>query len=204
MTIHIHKGDLPTSLALGSLIAVDCEMMGLDFNRDRLCLVQLSSGDGNAHLVQIAKNQDSAPHLQAILENADITKIFHYARLDLAYLWVQLNIGTANIYDTKIASRLARTYTDKHGLKYLTKEILGVELQKEEQSSDWGADILTDKQKEYAASDVFYLHKIKAALDIMLERESRDLMAQACFDFLPVRAQLDVVGWNDIDIFAHH
>lgn len=203
MTIHIHKNDIPATLKFGPIVAVDCEMMGLDFNRDRLCLVQLSNGDGDAHLVQIGRDQDSTPNLQAVMEDPDITKIFHYGRLDMCYLWAHLEIGVINVYDTKIASRLCRTYTDKHGIRYLTKEILGVDLQKEEQSSDWGAEDLTDKQKEYAASDVLYLHKIKAALDVMLEREGRDALAQACFEFLPIRAQLDIAGWNDFDIFAH-
>jgi ribonuclease D len=204
MTIHVHKGDLPAAVKLGNVIAVDCEMMGLDFHRDRLCLVQLSDGQGDAHLVQIAKGQQTAPRLQTVMEDRGTVKIFHYARLDLAYFHVALGIAVQNIYCTKTASRLVRTFTDKHGLKYLVKEILGQELIKDEQSSDWGADTLTDKQKEYAASDVLYLHKIKAALDTMLKREGRMDLARACFDFLPNRALLDISGWNDIDIFAHH
>jgi ribonuclease D len=204
MTITVHKGDLPADLKLGNLIAVDCEMMGLDFNRDRLCLVQLSSGDGNTHLVQIAKGQKTAPRLQALMEDKSVTKIFHYARLDMAYFIVALGVKVQGVYCTKLASRLVRTFTDKHGLKYLVKEFLGQELIKDEQSSDWGADELTDKQKDYAASDVLYLHKIKDVLDGMLAREGRKALAQSCFDFLPTRAALDVAGWNDIDLFAHH
>lgn len=203
MTITVHQNDLPTTFKPAAVVAVDCEMMGLDFNRDRLCLVQISNGDGDAHLVQIGRDQAAAPHLQKILEDPEITKIFHFARLDLAVLWVHLSIATQNVFDTKIASRLSRTYSDKHGYKDVAKEILGQDIKKDEQSSDWGAVTLTDAQKQYAASDVLHLHQIKVQLDLMLAREGRTELAAACFDFLPTRAMLDVAGWNDVDIFAH-
>jgi ribonuclease D len=203
MTIHLHQGDLPASFKPATVVAMDCEMMGLDFRRDRLCLVQISNGDGDAHLVQIGVDQTEAPRLQKVLEDPNVIKIFHYARLDLAYLWVHLNIATQNIFDTKIASRLCRTYTDKHGYKDVAKEILGQDVKKDEQSSDWGAAALSDAQKQYAASDVLHLHKIKDALDTMLAREGRVELAAACFAFLPTRAMLDVAGWEDTDIFAH-
>jgi ribonuclease D len=203
MTIHIHKGDLPKDVTFTGAVAVDAEMMGLNFFRDRLCVVQLSAGDGDAHLVQIGKDQESAPNLQRVLEDPNLVKIFHFARYDLAAFQVWLGIHCAPVYCTKTASRLIRTFTDKHGYRILVKEILGVEIQKDEQSSDWGADQLTVKQQEYAASDVYYLHRIKDKLDDMLAREGRQDLAQACFDFLPVRALLDISGWNDFDIFAH-
>ncbi len=203
MTIYLHSQDLPAGLRFGPALAVDTETMGLNLAHDRLCLVQLSDGNGDAHLVQIAKGQSAAPNLGAVLEDPNITKIFHFARFDLAALKIWLHIHTRNIYCTKIASRLVRTFTDKHGLKYLAKDLIDLEMSKQEQSSDWGAPNLTDKQKEYAASDVLHLHKIKAILDEMLAREGRMELAQACFDFLPTRADLDIAGWNDIDIFAH-
>lgn len=203
MTIHIHKGDLPNDVTFTGAVAVDAEMMGLNFFRDRLCVVQLSAGDGSAHLVQIGKDQDSAPNLKRVLEDEKVTKIFHFGRYDLAALQIWLDIQCAPVYCTKTASRLVRTFTDKHGYRFLVKELLGIEIQKDEQCSDWGAETLTPKQQEYAASDVLYLHRIKDKLDEMLVREGRQDLAQACFDFLPIRALLDISGWNDFDIFAH-
>lgn len=203
MAIYVHAGDLPADVKLSGAVAVDTETMGLNLHHNRLCLVQLSDGNGDAHLVQIAKGQKTAPRLQTVMQDKNTTKIFHFARFDVAMLKIWLGIDTRPIYCTKIASRLVRTFTDKHGLKYLTKDLIDVELSKAEQSSDWGAVALTDKQKEYAASDVLHLHKIKAILDEMLIREGRMDLAQACFDFLPTRAGLDIAGWNDIDIFAH-
>lgn len=203
MTITVHQGDLPSGLDLGASVAVDTETMGLNLKHNRLCLVQISGGDGNAHLVQIGKDQHQAPNLKKLMEDKKVLKIFHYARFDIAMLKIWLAIDTSPIYCTKTASRLVRTFTDKHSLKYLAKDLLDVDLSKQEQSSDWGADILSDRQKEYAASDVLHLHKIRAVLDEMLIREGRMGLAQACFDFLPTRAALDIAGWNDFDIFAH-
>ncbi len=203
MTITLHKGDLPDGLDLGSLVAVDSETMGLHPHRDKLCLVQLSSGDGNAHLVQLDRNNYDAPNLKAMLSNTNITKLFHFARFDVAVLSHYLGVTTTPIYCTKIASKLVRTYTDRHGLKDLCRELLGLDMSKQQQSSDWGADVLTDAQQTYAASDVLYLHQLKSRLDKMLAREGRHELAARCFEFLPVRAELDLAGWPDQDIFAH-
>ena len=199
----LYRGDLPDDLDLGATVAVDCEAMGLNPARDRLCLVQLSSGDGNAHMVQIARGQVQAPNLAALLENAEILKIFHFARFDLAALRHHLGIVAAPAYCTKIASRLVRTFTEKHGLKDLCKELLGVDISKQQQSSDWGAAELTNEQLNYAASDVLHLHLLREELDRRLAREGRSALAAALFAFLPHRAELDLLGWADPDIFAH-
>ncbi|MBI1365658.1 MAG: ribonuclease D [Alphaproteobacteria bacterium] len=199
----LHKGDLPKGLNLGPVIAVDSETMGLNPHRDRLCVVQLSAGDGNAHLVQLDRKTYEAPRLKALLGDPKVLKIFHFARFDLAAFIQWLGVAATPVYCTKIASKLARTYTDRHGLKDLSKELLGVELSKQQQSSDWGAESLSDAQIDYAAADVLYLHALKEKLDAMLEREGRMALAQACFDFLPARAALDLAGWEEIDIFAH-
>jgi len=201
--IHLHKGDLPAGLSLGKAIAIDSETMGLDLARDRLCLLQLSAGDGVCHLVQFAKGDYDAPNLKALLSDPAITKIFHFARFDLAAIRRYLGVDCSPVYCTKIASKLIRTYTDRHGLKDLCRELLGAEISKQQQSSDWGAAELSKDQLAYAASDVLYLHDLRAKLDAMLVREGRDGLAKACFDFLPTRAALDIAGWNDIDIFAH-
>ena len=203
MTNHLYKDDLPEGLDLGKVVAVDSETMGLDTKRDRLCVVQLSSGDGNAHLVQLDRDNYNAPRLKALLANPDVLKIFHFARFDIAAFHHWLRVETAPIYCTKIASKLVRTYTDKHGLKDLTRELLGVDMSKQQQSSDWGADELTPGQIDYAASDVLYLHQLREKLEAMLARENRTVLAQACFDFLPTRAALDLEGWAETDIFAH-
>lgn len=203
MTNHLHHGDLPDGLDLGPLVAVDSETMGLNPIRDRLCVVQLSSGDGDAHLVKFDNTEFAAPNLCALLENPDITKIFHFARFDIATFMLHLKVETAPLYCTKIASKLCRTYTDRHGLKDLTRELLRLDISKKEQSSDWGAAKLSKSQIDYAASDVLHLHKLKQKLDLMLEREGRMDIAEACFNFLPVRATLDLVGWSETDIFAH-
>ena len=203
MAITLHHHDLPDGISFGSSVAVDTETMGLNPVRDRLCLVQLSAGDGNAHLVQIAAGQTAAPNLKKLMEDQACLKIFHYGRFDIAALKAYLDADCTPIYCTKTASRLARTFTDKHSLRELCREFLGVELSKQQQSSDWGAAKLTDEQLAYAASDVLYLHKIKDRLDIMLEREGRTALAQQIFDFLPVRSNLDLQGWADVDIFAH-
>ncbi|RJF94365.1 ribonuclease D [Oleomonas cavernae] len=203
MTVTLHKGDLPADLDLGPVVAIDTETMGLNPQRDRLCLVQLSSGDGNAHLVQIGLGQTSAPNLAAMLIDPKVEKLFHFARFDIAALYQGLGALTAPVYCTKIASRLVRTFTDRHGLKDLCRDLLGVEISKQQQSSDWGAADLTEAQMAYAASDVLYLHGLKAKFDVLLAREGRTGLARACFDFLPARAQLDLAGWPEIDIFAH-
>lgn len=203
MAVTLHEGDLPAGLGFGAAVAIDTETLGLNPHRDRLCLVQLSAGDGSAHLVRIAQGQDGAPRLAALLANPGVTKIFHFARFDLAVLSHRLGVMPAPIYCTKIASKLARTYTDRHGLKDLCRELLGVELSKEQQSSDWGAVKLSPDQQAYAASDVLHLHKLKAVLDSMLEREGRTDLAAACFGFLPSRVRLDLGGWPEDDIFAH-
>lgn len=203
MTNHLHKGDLPDTLDLGRVVAIDSETMGLNPHRDRLCVVQLSAGDGDAHLVQLDPETYNAPRLKALLGDPNVLKIFHFARFDVAAFINWLEVATTPIYCTKIASRLIRTYTDRHGLKDLARELLGVELSKQQQSSDWGADTLSKSQIDYAASDVLYLHALKEKLDAMLAREGRAGLAQACFDFLPVRAALDLEGWPEIDIFAH-
>jgi ribonuclease D len=199
----LHRGDLPAGLSLGPAVAVDTETLGLKPHRDRLCLVQLSAGDGTTHLVQFDGADWSAPRLKALLADRSVTKIFHYARFDLAVLERYLGVVAAPIYCTKIASKLVRTYTDRHGLKDLCSELLGVELSKQQQSSDWAADTLTPEQLGYAASDVLHLHRLKAALDPMLARHGRTALANACFEFLPTRATLDLAGFEDMDIFSH-
>ncbi|WHZ35354.1 MULTISPECIES: ribonuclease D [unclassified Sagittula] len=203
MANHLHHGDLPDDLDLGPVVAIDCETMGLHPHRDRLCVVQLSAGDGNAHLVQVARGQTEAPNLARLLADPDVLKLFHFGRFDIAAMYNAFGALAAPVYCTKIASRLVRTYTDRHGLKSLTQELLGVDISKQQQSSDWGAETLTDAQKDYAASDVLHLHRLRTVLDAMLEREGRTEIAQACFDFLPTRAKLDLAGWPDTDIFAH-
>ncbi|MHA3915876.1 ribonuclease D [Halovulum sp. GXIMD14793] len=203
MTNHLHKNDLPDGLDLGPVVAIDSETMGLNPHRDRLCVVQLSAGDGDAHLVQIAQDQTSAPNLERLLGNPDQLKLFHFGRFDIAVMLHRFDVLTTPVYCTKIASRLVRTYTDRHGLKYLLQEMLSIDISKQQQSSDWGAADLTTAQLDYAASDVLYLHRLKEALDVMLAREGRTEMAKACFDFLPTRAALDLSGWPDTDIFAH-
>ncbi len=203
MTIHLHRNDLPDGLDLGRVVAIDCETMGLYPHRDRLCLVQLSAGDGDAHLVQIGRNGAEAPNLSALLGHPDVLKLFHFGRFDIAVLMHRFDVLASPVWCTKIASKLTRTYTDRHGLKYLVSELLGIDISKQQQSSDWGADELSAAQMEYAASDVLYLHRLKDALEPMLEREGRAALAQACFDFLPARAALDLAGWPETDIFAH-
>ena len=203
MTNHLYRNDLPDDLDLGPVVAIDCETMGLNPLRDRLCVVQLSGGDGHAHLVQVAQGQTEAPNLCRLLQDPDVLKLFHFGRFDIAAMYNAFGALTAPVYCTKIASRLIRTYTDRHGLKFLLQELLSVDISKQQQSSDWGADTLTKAQLDYAASDVLYLHKLKAELDRMLDREGRTELAQACFDFLPARAKLDLVGWPEIDIFSH-
>jgi ribonuclease D len=203
MAVRIHQGDLPDGLDFGSSVAVDTETMGLHANRDKLCVVQLSAGDDDAHLVQLDRKTYHAPRLKALMEDANVTKIFHYARFDVGMLKAYLGVDTSPVYCTKIASRLARTYTDRHGLKDLVREMLGIEMSKQQQSSDWGTPVLSDAQKQYAALDVIYLHELKVRLDQMLKREERAELAQACFDFLPTRAGLDLAGWPNEDIFAH-
>ncbi len=203
MANHLYPRDLPDGLDLGPVVAIDCETMGLNPHRDRLCLVQLSSGDGNAHLVQIEMGQTEAPNLTRMLADPNVLKLFHFGRFDIAVLKHTFGVVTAPVYCTKIASKLVRTFTDRHGLKYLLQEILNIDISKQQQSSDWGAQTLTRAQMDYAASDVLYLHKLKAELDLMLAREGRTGTAQACYDFLPHRAALDLAGWPEIDIFAH-
>jgi len=203
MKTKLHKGDLPDGLNLGPIVAIDSETLGLNPHRDRLCLVQLSSGDNVCHAVQFAPNEYAAPHLKKMLTDPKVTKLFHFARFDVAMFQRYLSVTTAPIYCTKIASKLVRTYTDKHGLKDLVKELLSVDLSKEQQSSDWGAPELSEKQLAYAANDVAYLHRLKDVLDGMLAREHRTALAKACFESLPARAQLDLAGWDGIDIFAH-
>ena len=199
----LHRGDLPSDIGFGASVAIDTETLGLDPHRDRLCLVQLSAGDGTAHLVQFAPGGFEAPRLKALLADPAVLKIFHFARFDIATMELHLGIMAAPVYCTKIASKLVRTYTDRHGLKDLCRELLGIELAKEQQSSDWGAAELTPEQLRYAAGDVLHLHALKTRLDEMLIREGRRELAQACFDFLPVRARLDLAGWAEQDIFAH-
>ena len=203
MTIRLHRGDLPDLSAYKGAVAIDTETMGLDPNRDRLCVVQLSPGDGLADVVQIAAGQTRAPNLERLLADPSIVKLFHYARFDLAALAKAFGVMPQPVYCTKIASRLARTYTDKHGLKDLAREVLGVDLSKQQQSSDWGAETLTDAQVAYAASDVLHLHALREKLDAMLAREGRADLAAACFRFLPDRARLDLAGWAEQDIFSH-
>lgn len=203
MKIKLHKGDLPDGLDLGPLVAIDTETLGLNPHRDRLCLAQLSAGDDICHAVQFAPGKYSAPNLKRLLADALVTKLFHFARFDIAVFRQYLGTTTRPVYCTKLASKLVRTYTDKHGLKDLVKELLAVDLSKEQQSSDWGAEQLSERQLAYAANDVAYLHRLKDVLDAMLAREGREHLAKACFEFLPVRAELDLAGWSDIDIFAH-
>ena len=203
MTNHVYRGDLPDDLDLGPTVAIDCETMGLNPKRDRLCVVQLSSGDGNAHLVQVAKGQSSAPNLCRMLEDPNVLKLFHFGRFDIATMYETFRALTAPVYCTKIASRLVRTYTDRHGLKNLLQELLSVDISKQQQSSDWGSKKLSKAQVEYAASDVLYLHRLRDSLNQMMIREDRMEIAQSCFDFLPTRAKLDLAGWPDNDIFAH-
>ncbi|MFV0301404.1 MAG: ribonuclease D [Paracoccus sp. (in: a-proteobacteria)] len=204
MSIHLYQNDLPAGLDLGPTVAIDTETMGLDHRRDRLCLVQLSSGDGDAHLVQIARGQTEAPNLTALLTDPKVLKLFHFGRFDIAALENAFGVVTAPVWCTKIASKLIRTYTDRHGLKYLLNEMVGVDVSKQQQTSDWGATELTDAQLEYAASDVLYLHRLKEALEERLKREGRMRLAQACFDFLPARAHLDLLGWGDENDIFHH
>ncbi|MBT8456452.1 MAG: ribonuclease D [Rhodobacteraceae bacterium] len=203
MANHLYRNDLPDGLSLGPVVAIDCETMGLNPHRDRLCVVQMSGGDGDAHMVQITPGQTEAPNLVAMLSDPDVLKLFHFGRFDIAALLNAFGVVTEPVYCTKIASKLVRTYTDRHGLKNLLDELLGVDISKQQQMSDWGAETLTDAQLDYAASDVLYLHQLKEGLDARLAREGRTGMAQACFDFLPMRAQLDLAGWPEIDIFAH-
>lgn len=203
MAIHLHRGDLPADLDLGASVAVDTETQGLSLVRDRLCLVQLSSGDGDAHIVQPDRSRYDCPNLKRLLADEGIEKILHFARFDLAVVERDLGVVMRPVFCTKIASKLTRTYTDRHGLKDVAREIAGVELSKQQQSSDWAAADLSDAQLAYAASDVLYLHAIRDGLKTMLERENRLEMARACFEFLPVRARLDLAGWSETDIFAH-
>ena len=204
MSNFLHQGDLPDGvLANAAAVAIDSETMGLRLKRDPLCVVQLSDGGGDAHVVQLDRSTYHAPNLKRLLTNPAATKIFHFGRFDIAMFYLHLGVVTTPVYCTKIASKLARTYTDRHGLKDLTKELIGVDLSKAQQSSDWGAAKLSEEQVAYAASDVLHLHALKARLDEMLAREGRDSYARACFDFLPHRAVLDVAGWEDVDIFAH-
>ncbi len=203
MTIRLHRGDLPDLSRYTSSVAIDTETMGLHPHRDRLCVVQLSNGDGSADVVQIPRGHSDAPNLKRLLGDPGVVKIFHFARFDLAALYNALGVMPQPVYCTKIASRLSRTYTDRHGLKDLVRELLNVDLSKQQQSSDWGAETLSDAQLAYAASDVLHLHALRDRLDGMLARENRTELAQACFDFLPYRARLDLEGWNEEDIFAH-
>ncbi len=203
MSITLHKGDIPSGLTFGKSVAIDTETMGLNPARDRLCLIQLSAGDGTVHLVQFAPGQYDAPNLKAMLSDRSIEKIYHFARFDIASIKAYLGVDATPVYCTKIASRLARTFTDRHSLKELCKELLNIEMSKQQQSSDWGAATLTSEQLAYAASDVLHLHKIKDKLNVMLEREGRTHLAKATFEFLPSRTALDLGGWPDVDIFAH-
>lgn len=203
MIHRFHRGDLPADAGFGEIVAIDTETLGLNPHRDRLCVVQLSGGDGTADIVQIAPGQKSAPNLAGLLTNPAVIKLFHFGRFDIAVLLHALGVLATPVYCTKIASKLARTYTDRHGLKDLVRDLAGVDLSKQQQSSDWGADSLSEAQMAYAASDVLHLHVVKARLDIMLAREGRIEAAQACFEFLPMRAKLDLMGWNDTDIFSH-
>lgn len=200
---HLYIGDLPDDLDLGPIVAIDCETMGLNPHRDRLCVIQMSGGDGNAHMVQVTQGQTDAPNLCKMLADPNVLKLFHFGRFDIAAMQNAFGTVTAPVYCTKIASKLVRTYTDRHGLKNLLQELLNIDISKQQQSSDWGAETLTDAQLDYAASDVLYLHALRDKLNEMLEREGRTEIAQACFDFLPMRARLDLAGWPEIDIFSH-
>lgn len=203
MSNYLYQNDLPDGLDLGPVVAIDCETMGLNPHRDRLCLVQMSGGDGNAHLVQISKGQSEAPNLTAMLANPKVLKLFHFGRFDIAAMANAFGVVTAPVYCTKIASKMVRTYTDRHGLKNLLDELLQIDVSKQQQMSDWGAAELSDAQISYAASDVLYLHRLRDELNKRLAREGRLELAQACFDFLPSRAMLDLEGWPEMDIFAH-
>ena len=203
MTNHLYRNDLPDGLKLGPVVAIDCETMGLNPHRDRLCVVQISGGDGDAHLVQVAQGQTEAPNLAAMLRDPAVLKLFHFGRFDIAALYHAFGALAAPVYCTKIASKLVRTYTDRHGLKNLLQEMLGVDVSKYQQQSDWGAEQLSRAQIDYAASDVLHLHALRAALDDRLAREGRSGLAQSCFDFLPTRARLDLLGWPETDIFSH-
>ncbi|NJC41119.1 ribonuclease D [Brevundimonas alba] len=203
MTVHFHEGDLPDGLDLGPEVAIDSETMGLRFRRDPLCVVQLSAGDGDAHVVRMARPGYDCPNLKRLLADPAVLKLFHFGRFDIGMFQLHLGVETRPVYCTKIASKLARTYTDRHGLKDVVRELAGVDLSKAQQSSDWGAETLTPAQLEYAASDVLHLHAVKARLDEMLEREGRAELARKCFDFLPTRSALDLAGWDEMDIFAH-
>lgn len=203
MANHLYKNDLPDGLSLGSVVAIDCETMGLNPHRDRLCLVQMSGGDGDCHMVQVEKGQAEAPNLCTMLTDPDVLKLFHYGRFDIAAMFNAFGALTAPVYCTKIASKLVRTYTDRHGLKNLLQEMLSVDISKQQQMSDWGAEKLANAQLNYAASDVLYLHKLRDKLNERLEREGRMDIAQRCYDFLPTRAVLDLTGWPDQDIFSH-
>ncbi|WP_374642842.1 ribonuclease D [Tabrizicola sp.] len=204
MAIHLHRNDLPDGLTLGPVVAIDTETMGLDPRRDRLCVVQLSDGTGDAHLVQIAKGQERAPNLERLLADPAVLKLFHYGRFDIAVMKKAFGVTTAPVWCTKIASKLVRTFTDRHGLKYLLADLVGVDVSKQQQTSDWGAEVLTEAQKEYAASDVLYLHALKAELEVRLKREGRMELAERLFAFLPTRAELDLLGWENVnDIFLH-
>ncbi len=203
MANHLYQNDLPDGLDLGPTVAIDCETMGLNPRRDRLCLIQMSGGDGDCHLVQVSRGQTEAPNLCRMLENPNVLKLFHFGRFDIAALHNAFGTTTTPVYCTKIASKLVRTFTDRHGLKTLLQDMVGIDISKHQQQSDWGAPQLTDAQLDYAASDVLYLHELKATFDVLLAREGRSELAQACFDFLPTRALLDLAGWPDIDIFTH-
>lgn len=203
MANHLYQNDLPKDLDLGPIVAIDCETMGLNPHRDRLCLIQMSSGDGNCHIVQVAKGQKEAPNLCKMLADPDVLKLFHFGRFDIAAMQNAFGTLSAPVYCTKIASKLVRTYTDRHGLKTLLHDVTSVDISKYQQQSDWGAEKLTEAQLNYAASDVLHLHQLKDSLDVMLVREGRSEMAQACFDFLPMRAKLDLAGWPETDIFSH-
>jgi len=203
LTVYYHEGDLPDGLDLGAVVAIDSETMGLRFRRDGLCVVQLSGGDGNAHVVRMNRETYDCPNLKRLLTDKNVLKLFHYGRFDIGMFMLHLGVETAPVYCTKIASKLSRTYTDRHGLKDLVRELLGVDLSKAQQSSDWGAATLSQEQLTYAASDVLYLHACRDKLDAMLAREGRTELAQGCFDFLPHRVKLDLAGWEDCDIFAH-
>jgi ribonuclease D len=203
MTHRLYRGDLPEGIDFGSVVAVDTEAMGLNPHRDRLCLVQLSIGDGDAHLVQFEPGRYEAPRLKLLLADSGVTKLFHFARFDLAMIYHYLGVMAVPVYCTKVASRLARTFTDRHGLRDLCKDLLNIDLSKQQQSSDWGAASLTDEQIRYAATDVVHLHALRSRLDAMLAREGRERLAQACFEFLPHRVLLDLEGWAEQDIFAH-
>lgn len=204
MALHLHKSDLPDGVTLGPVVAIDTETMGLDPRRDRLCVVQLSDGSGDAHLVQIGMGQTAAPNLQRLLTDPATLKLFHFGRFDIAALKKAFGVTTQPVWCTKIASKLVRTFTDRHGLKYLLADLVAVDVSKQQQTSDWGAEVLTEAQKEYAASDVLYLHALKRELEARLIRENRLDLAQRCFDFLPTRAELDLLGWGDLnDIYSH-